>query len=1824
MWSNARPSSRSSVGDHFNNNNPYSRSAAVSKNRQVQRNTTSDPWDWGWEDNSSQQDDWGTGWSQPTQAGVIQTQVSHPLPPKSEKKAHGTPDLIPEKSTPNIYSGNQQRFNNVMSNSSDYFENVDLVSNSHQQNSAPQMYNPTEMSRPQHQNSDPVFSYYQPVNTQQSTVHNNPQSVSYYRQSNSPNTNNSEQTHYYQQQQFGSNSYQNYQPEPQVQMYQQQMYFDQNLLYSSNSIPVNTPNVINNTTEVENIEVAPPEKAQSPPHPVASSTPAAVQEISPPKEGLSADEPTVPDNQETISDNEEHPGALESQMSQLRLNSDPADTWNNVPGWENQEVAPRCELDRNQYLETGQLHESSDAQDTNSRIDLENNDEAEAFPPPGLHRMVTGQVTESLSQRSVLGQPPGDSGTDIGLQRLIPGEQTHNSSPVSSDSPNLHRLIPGQTNHDAAPPQLDSSSFQRMVPGQFMQPDTQSMQRLIPGQTEQNIPNDHLGFHRLVPGQTESGLPLETRMIPGQLSDDEPVTSDSRSLERMVPGGTSEQEVSIPGDDPEYERMVPGGVSDVDSRSQSVSNDGESRHSSERMIPGRTMQNETDSRVTKDSVSPQNVDRRVPPDPERCAPPGLSKSPEIPVMSAEGIRHVVGQRTSDLDTNTQPPPGLHRMVLGQINSQDSGDMDLNRGQTPDRLDDSALLNGSIPPPGLHRMVLGEFREKQGSADREKDKENGPGSEKEKDRNEDSDSDYRSERRKHRHRKDSFDEDRRERDYSSERDYRAGRRDDRDRDRYRKRHDNSYDRGYNRSPDYRSDHEDYERHDYREHRDRDRRDRPRERDRRRRSPDYSYDSYYRDEPRPNRERMERERDWNRDRRYYDQYRDHYDDDHYYRENRSRPSSRTGSDYRRQQPRDYPPRYPYYPDQVSSYQHMHYYQMYYENLRRNDPQAYAIWYERYMAEKLAAAAAAAGGNNFGIDRASVHSGRSSANEHTRRHEREQDEEDVDAYKTEDISSQRSTPKLFPSAHIRGGFSNLGQLVVVNPEDTYDYGTSKTHSIYLCKMPVTSLADTSDIIDFLRFPGPFVVGTTHKNTVHQYLKHYSDKAVHSAEKLLYELIRLVIRLNGVVDMTDVAGLLMDSYRLRSDSNENYHQEQNIDSSEPQLTPQQVTNKFRELLLEGNKSEALEWAMKNRDWGHALFLASKMDSRTHNNVMLRFANGLHSNDPLQTLYQLMSGREPQAATCAADKKWGDWRPHLAMMISNQTSNVELNRKAIITLGDSLGARGRLFASHFCYLTAQLEFSNYSDRNRKLVLLGASPDKPFSQFATCKAIMLTLCYEFAKQLSDKDYFIPTLRVYKYLLAVRLVDHGQLTPALSYLETVAEDMMHTPTHHDRMLVQHVVDLADKIKFNDSSISINSDPTVDPDWLSRLKQYLSQTSDPNYLSSNLTHGVSTSTMSDAEFYNNGEQSLQPPVDVGYNQEVYYDNSQQRWTSPQVQGTQTIQDPLLHPGFSADAQQSVESVVDNNGSEYWNDNAVSWSNTQQQPQSTVVEEQTSVMSSTNIETSHNVPAPAQISVKSGFGYFDNSDNIITPQVEKPVSTSASTATSTTSATTQANKPSRRQSKENQSRSTGGSSWFGGIWDKLALRPKNQMKLPDDRNPSIVWDEKSKRWVNTDASDEDEAAQLKPPPRASELASFKTSVPASASDVANIPRSTSTPPSAPVTSTPAPPPPPLVNKYKLQRGKGMRGNYVDVMNPGNKKPSTTVPPPDIFPQMTQTPVTNFFVPAHVPGNENAPIDFVSPSGPVSYDLSTKTDDQSAGGGLGNQPVPPAFYNPANYASS
>lgn len=74
------------------------------------------------------------------------------------------------------------------------------------------------------------------------------------------------------------------------------------------------------------------------------------------------------------------------------------------------------------------------------------------------------------------------------------------------------------------------------------------------------------------------------------------------------------------------------------------------------------------------------------------------------------------------------------------------------------------------------------------------------------------------------------------------------------------------------------------------------------------------------------------------------------------------------------------------------------------------------------------------------------------------------------------------------------------------------------------------------------------------------------------------------------------------------------------------------------------------------------------------------------------------------------------------------------------LDASGRVFASQFCYVTAQVEFSSFRPE-AKLVLLGSSHNQNFAKFATCRAVMLTMCYEYGLKLKHPTFSIPTLQV---------------------------------------------------------------------------------------------------------------------------------------------------------------------------------------------------------------------------------------------------------------------------------------------------------------------------------------------------------------------------------------------------------------------------------------------------------------------------------------------------
>ncbi|XP_015240998.1 PREDICTED: protein transport protein Sec16B [Cyprinodon variegatus] len=251
--------------------------------------------------------------------------------------------------------------------------------------------------------------------------------------------------------------------------------------------------------------------------------------------------------------------------------------------------------------------------------------------------------------------------------------------------------------------------------------------------------------------------------------------------------------------------------------------------------------------------------------------------------------------------------------------------------------------------------------------------------------------------------------------------------------------------------------------------------------------------------------------------------------------------------------------------------------------------------------------------------------------------------------------------------------------------------------------------------------------------------------------------------------------------------------------------------------EQEALESAMTSGLWGHALFLASKMGSRSYTTVLSRFTSQLVASDPLQTLFQLLSGRIPAASMCCGNEKWGDWRPHLAVMLSNETGDPAVQQKAILTMGDSLASRGLIHAAHVCYLTAGASFGVFLQKAERLVLLGSSHRQCFGNFASNSAIQCTELYEYCQTLGGKSFSIPFFQVYKLLYASRLLDCGLWSQAFHYCEVVGQAVLRQTEPH-YVLTEQVIKLSDRLRFSEGQYgdAVFGGAAQEPEWLKQLR------------------------------------------------------------------------------------------------------------------------------------------------------------------------------------------------------------------------------------------------------------------------------------------------------------------------------------------------------------------------------------------------------------------------
>ncbi|GIY88901.1 hypothetical protein CDAR_108152 [Caerostris darwini] len=663
---------------------------------------------------------------------------------------------------------------------------------------------------------------------------------------------------------------------------------------------------------------------------------------------------------------------------------------------------------------------------------------------------------------------------------------------------------------------------------------------------------------------------------------------------------------------------------------------------------------------------------------------------------------------------------------------------------------------------------------------------------------------------------------------------------------------------------------------------------------------------------------------------------------------RPANQRGYEY------DHYSRDPYYSSYYDAYRYAYsnYNYGFYDELYRNDPRyrQYQEQYRQYYAKH---------GYDVDYERASVHSGRSSANDLTKENtachypgpdidsnesefssfnlgqkyydESQTELSNIDADQISTPSS-RLTPVKFSYAHPIARFSPGGMLIIGIPSQI---NTVPAMPIQIQNLQ--TLRENEDSFQELKnHQGPLIRGLTHKNDVIEFctqkiksIKSLEDIVDRESYVLLWELMVLLLRQNGSVAGSDIAELLLRDHEVLrppslplkpaldtpqgehspADVNDSSSQSHAGDTSSPDegivvlhdktllnssstVDVDKLTRKFREFLLFGHKKDALEWAMKHGLWGHALFLASKMDGRTYANVMTRFANSLALNDPLQTLYQLMSGRQPLAVTNVADKRWGDWRPHLAMILSNPSSQPDVDSRSITTLGDTLASKGCLCAAHFCYIMAQVDFGTYEQKNSKLVLLTADHSLPFEEFASNEAIQLTEIYEYAQSLANPSFMLVHLQLYKFLYALRLVEHGFFEEALHYCEIISTKVEEHPHLFQLNFISEVFKLATILKYHDPHFLRGQgefEDQEDPDWLKNLSALVQNfnnftfgdqaqpcmeqpiSEDPNLSINNLQFTSSSPIVENVPFQNVSNNNIQAETGNSYNHVSYYQNT-----------------------------------------------------------------------------------------------------------------------------------------------------------------------------------------------------------------------------------------------------------------------------------------------------------------------------------------------------------------
>ncbi|CAO3692145.1 unnamed protein product [Rhizopus stolonifer] len=392
--------------------------------------------------------------------------------------------------------------------------------------------------------------------------------------------------------------------------------------------------------------------------------------------------------------------------------------------------------------------------------------------------------------------------------------------------------------------------------------------------------------------------------------------------------------------------------------------------------------------------------------------------------------------------------------------------------------------------------------------------------------------------------------------------------------------------------------------------------------------------------------------------------------------------------------------------------------------------------------------------------------------------------------------------------------GQLLVSFPKRVPDYYTSTISS----RPGPIQFKKLKDLVPFTPFSGPCLfdsaVGIKQKkkdlavyiaqkiNMFEQQKQSLTLTGYHKMEAkiILWQLVQVYLETEGHIDDKDkMDQALLQVLRRPIPSEDDTHfslPSQTMQQDQADLSDQ-LLSKIESYLLNGDRVGAVNYAIQEDLWAHALIISScvgkelwqkviagfvdrEMNATTEMRQTRTFHNIAGSNQPLRVMYSLFSGVGAAAMKefilhdiqyvnvpygTVSSKPPVDvnqlikWRDTVAILLANRTAR---DSEALTALGDMMKEQGWIEAAHICYLLSPQTsiHSGLDTMNVRWTLMG-------SDICSIESIRLTEIYELGYQLKYTNC-LPFLQGYKLAHAWILSDYGLFNEAQRYHEAIDE------------------------------------------------------------------------------------------------------------------------------------------------------------------------------------------------------------------------------------------------------------------------------------------------------------------------------------------------------------------------------------------------------------------------------------------------------------------------